>query len=195
MDALNIITGVILLLSLTGNASGSKTGFKSQISEVVERPKTYLQKIPLNASAFAIVLILLGIFQVGTFKYSDNSLLLGLRVFGVILFALFSFLQIKSYKSFGQQYSTEIVLRKNHELKTNGLYKYIRHPQYMSQILSDLGAGLAVLSFLMFPFVILIEIPLYILRAKKEEELLQKHLKEEFQKYKKKSGFMIPFIG
>jgi hypothetical protein len=28
-----------------------------------------------------------------------------------------------------------------------------------------------------------------------EDKLLSKHFKEEFSAYKKKSGFMIPFIG
>jgi protein-S-isoprenylcysteine O-methyltransferase Ste14 len=195
MDALNIITGIILLLSLTGNAGGSKTGFKSKITGVVERPNTYLQKIPPNASALVIVLIVLGVFQIGTLEYFDNGLILAIRIFGIVLFALFSWVQIKSYKSFGNNYSTEIIVQKQQKLKTDGIYKRIRHPQYLSQILSDLGAGLAVLSFLVIPFVLFVELPLYVLRAKKEEELLQKHLKDEYSNYKKQSGFMFPFIG
>ena len=51
------------------------------------------------------------------------------------------------------------------------------------------------MSFIVVPAVILIELPLFIMRAKKEDELLQKHFGDEFTAYKKRSGFFIPFIG
>jgi protein-S-isoprenylcysteine O-methyltransferase Ste14 len=58
----------------------------------------------------------------------------------------------------------------------------------------DLGAGVATLSYIITPLAI-IEIPLLILRALLEEKLLEKNFKSEYTDYKKKSGFMIPFIG
>jgi protein-S-isoprenylcysteine O-methyltransferase Ste14 len=58
----------------------------------------------------------------------------------------------------------------------------------------DLGAGLATFSFLVTPLAI-IEIPILIMRANLEEKLLDKNFKGEFQEYKSKSGFMLPFIG
>jgi len=41
----------------------------------------------------------------------------------------------------------------------------------------------------------LIEIPIYIMRASAEDKLLSKYFAERFSEYKKKSGFMFPFIG
>ncbi|MHB9040989.1 MAG: methyltransferase family protein [Melioribacteraceae bacterium] len=84
---------------------------------------------------------------------------------------------------------------KDHKLITGGIYKFIRHPQYLSQLLSDLGAGLALLSYIVVPVVVLIEIPLFIMRAVLEDKLLQKHFGEEYSAYKKRSGFIIPFVG
>jgi protein-S-isoprenylcysteine O-methyltransferase Ste14 len=50
------------------------------------------------------------------------------------------------------------------------------------------------MSYLLLPIAI-IEIPFLILRALLEEKLLEKNFKERFADYKKKTGFLIPFIG
>ncbi|MFN3694283.1 MAG: hypothetical protein ACK4UV_04680, partial [Ignavibacterium sp.] len=65
---------------------------------------------------------------------------------------------------------------------------------YLSQIFVDLAGALATLSYILLPLA-LIQIPFLILRAKEEEKLFERYLPEEFEAYKKKSGFMIPFIG
>jgi protein-S-isoprenylcysteine O-methyltransferase Ste14 len=95
----------------------------------------------------------------------------------------------------GSSYSQDIIIQKNHKIITAGIYKIIRHPQYLSQILSDLGAAVALMSYIALPFIILLEIPLFIMRAMLEDKLLKKHFGEEYLSYKNKSGFMIPFIG
>jgi protein-S-isoprenylcysteine O-methyltransferase Ste14 len=64
----------------------------------------------------------------------------------------------------------------------------------MCQILLDLGAAAATLGYVVC-LLALIEIPIYIMRASVEDKLLAKHFAERFSEYKKKSGFMFPFIG
>ena len=86
------------------------------------------------------------------------------------------------------------MIKKNHELITKGPFKIIRHPQYVCQILLDFGATAATFSYIV-GFLALIEIPIYIMRASLEDKLLAKYFSEKFSDYKKKSGFMIPFIG
>ena len=55
--------------------------------------------------------------------------------------------------------------------------------------------GFALLGYLIIPLVIFIELPLFILRAKKEDEMMNEYFGSKFEEYKKKSGFIIPFIG
>ena len=86
------------------------------------------------------------------------------------------------------------MIKKNHELIMKGPFNVVRHPQYMCQILLDVGAAAATLSYVV-GFLALIEIPIYIMRASTEDKLLNKYFAEKFSEYKKKSGFMIPFIG
>jgi protein-S-isoprenylcysteine O-methyltransferase Ste14 len=58
----------------------------------------------------------------------------------------------------------------------------------------DIGGGLALMSYILLPLAI-VEIPFLIMRAILEEKLLEKNFKEQFSAYKKKTGFIIPFIG
>lgn len=195
MDVINLLVGINLFVSITANASGAKKGLKSSVSEVIERPKTYLQKWPLNVAAVVLILQILGVFKIGTLEITDNDPLYIYRLIGLVVFFIFSWMQVWAYKTMGKNYSQEVVISKKQELVQEGPYKFVRHPQYISQLLSDIGAGLALASFIVIPVVILIQIPLFILRANLEEKLLQKKFSEDYKEYKKKTGFIIPFIG
>jgi protein-S-isoprenylcysteine O-methyltransferase Ste14 len=107
---------------------------------------------------------------------------------------IFSWVQIWAFKSLGENYSQDILVKKNHQLVTKGPFRIIRHPQYISQILVDLGGAAATLSYIVSPIAV-IQIPFILLRASVEDDLMAKHFGIEFSSYKKKSGFVLPFIG
>lgn len=191
MDPINIFAGFNLIATFGANLTGAKKSFKSTVGASKEKPKTYLQKFPLLLATLTLISFILGIFQVGTLDYTNNNMTF--RLIGLIIYLIFSWIQIWSYRTLGESYSQEIVVLKNHKLVTSGPFRLIRHPQYLSQILMDLGAGVATLSYIIIPLAI-IQIPFVIMRANLEEKLLSKHIKE-FAEYKSKSSFMIPFIG
>ena len=103
-------------------------------------------------------------------------------------------MQIWATKVLGDNYSQDIAIKKNHQLVTNGPFKVVRHPQYLSQFLMDIGGTAATLSFIVAPLA-LIQIPFLFMRASLEDKLLEKHFGENFKIYKKKSGMIFPFIG
>ena len=195
MDPINLLTAINLFVTMSANLSGAKKGFKTSISKVAERPKTYLQKLPPNLAALILILIILGVFKVGTLTGHYEIQFNTFRIIGLVIFVVFSWIQIWSYKLLGSSYSQDIIIQKNHKIITVGIYKIIRHPQYLSQILSDFGAAIALMSYIALPLVLFLEIPLFIMRAMLEDKLLKKHFGEEYLSYKNKSGFMIPFIG
>jgi len=194
-NAINILVAINLLVSMSANLSGAKRGFKTSITKVVERPSSFLQKYPPNIAALVLILTILSVFKVGSLTGHYESEFFYVRIFGLILFIVFSWIQVLAYKTLGDSYSQDVVVTKGHKLKREGIYKHLRHPQYIAQMLSDLGAGLALLSYTVLPVVILIEVPLFIMRALMEEKLLLKHFGDEYKAYKKRSGFIFPFIG
>lgn len=192
MDPVNIIIALNIIATFGANMSGAKKGLRSKVGVAKEKPKTYLQRVPILLSTLTLITLIVSVFQIGTLEYSGkyNSI----RYIGLIVYLIFSWLQIWAFKSLGENYSQDILIKKDHQLVTSGPFKIIRHPQYISQILLDLGAAAATLSFLVAPLAI-IQIPFIILRASAEEKLLAKHFGDEFKLYKKKSGFVLPFIG
>jgi len=192
MDPVNIIILLNVIGTFGANVTGAKRGLKSQVSELREKPKTFLQKFPPIVSAISLIALVFAVFQIGTLNYTEdfNSI----RYIGLIVYLMFSWIQVWSFKTLGDNYSQDIMIKKNHELIMKGPFSVVRHPQYMCQILLDLGAAVATLSYVV-GFLALIEIPIYIMRASTEDKLLNKYFAEKFSDYKKKSGFMIPFIG
>ncbi len=192
MDPINIIIGINILATFGANISGAKQGFKSSITQVKERPKTYLQRLPTTLATISLILLIISLFRVGTLPYDETNFTL--RLTALVFYLIFSWVQIWSFKLLGTNYSQDIVLLQKHQLVTKGIYSVVRHPHYLAQIIIEISAAAATLSYLVAPLALL-QIPFLFLRAKREEELLQKHFKEDFDAYKKKSGFFIPFLG
>jgi len=192
MDPVNIIILLNVIATFGANVAGAKRGLKSTLSEVKEKPNTFLQKFPPVLSMLSLVALIIAVFQIGTLEYLEEYNTI--RYIGLAVYLVFSWIQVWAFKTLGDNYSQEIMIKKKHELVTKGPFKMIRHPQYLCQILLDIGATAATLSYIVGGFALL-EIPIYIMRASMEDKLLAKHFAEQFSEYKKKSGFMIPFIG
>jgi protein-S-isoprenylcysteine O-methyltransferase Ste14 len=192
MDPINIIVGLNIIATFGANVSGAKKGFRDKIGNAKEKPNTYLQKLPVILSTITLIGLIFGVFQLGTLEYITeyNSI----RYIGLAVYLIFSWVQIWAFKTLGENYSQDILIKKNHQLVTTGPFKIIRHPQYMSQILLDLGGAAAVLSYIVAPIAV-IQILFILLRASVEDKLMAKHFGDEFSSYKKKSGFVLPFIG
>ncbi|WP_304132021.1 isoprenylcysteine carboxylmethyltransferase family protein [Ignavibacterium album] len=192
MDPINILIAINIVATFAANIGAAKKGVKDKLAVFRDKPKTYLQTLPLVISTVNLLILILAVFQIGTLDYEQKFF--SLRIISLIVYLIFSWIQIWSFKTLGEYYSQEIAVRKEHKIISAGPYKIIRHPQYLSQIFVDLAGAVATLSFVLFPLA-LIQIPFLILRAKEEEKLFKKYLSEEFESYKKQSGFMIPFIG
>lgn len=192
MDPINIIIGLNIIATFGANIGAAKKGFKDKIGVFKDKPKTYLQTLPPVLSTITLVVLIISLFQIGTLEYKAENQTL--RIIGLVFYLVFSWVQIWATNVLGENYSQDIAIKKNHQLVTNGPFKVVRHPQYLSQFLMDLGGAAATLSFIVAPLA-LIQIPFLFIRASLEDKLLEKHFGENFRIYKKKSGMIFPFIG
>ncbi len=191
MDPINIIIGLNIIATFSANIGAAKQGVKEKIGVFKDKPKTYLQTLPLLLSTITLVILIISLFQVGTLEYKQENQII--RISGLIFYLFFSWVQIWSVKTLGENYSQDIAIKKNHKLITNGPFKIVRHPQYLSQFLMDIGAAVATLSFILAP-IALIQIPFLFKRAALEDKLLEKHFGDNFKDFKKKKGQIFPFI-
>lgn len=90
-------------------------------------------------------------------------------------------------------HATEYQIKKNHDLVTDGVYAYIRHPIYVSLMLVYIGFEFILHSYLFILLGLIMFISAYI-QGRKEEKLLQSHFGNKYMSYMKKSKMLIPFI-
>lgn len=192
MDPINIIIGLNLIATFGANIGEAKKGVKDKIGVFKDKPKTYLQTLPLLLSTITLVVLIVSLFQIGTLDYKIENQTI--RLVGLLFYLIFSWVQIWATKVLGDNFSQDIAIKKEHQLIITGPFKFVRHPQYLSQFFMDLGGAAATLSFVLAPLA-LIQIPFLFFRASLEDKLLEKHFGENFRNYKKKSGMFFPFIG
>ncbi len=64
MDPINIIAGLNLIATFGANVSGAKKGLRSVVGAAKDKPKTYLQNLPLVLATLTLIGLVLGIFQI-----------------------------------------------------------------------------------------------------------------------------------
>ena len=83
-------------------------------------------------------------------------------------------------------------LKKSHQLRTNGIYQFIRHPMYTSVLLLCLALMLSNVHYISQVVMLTLLIDL-ILKSSFEEKLLIKRF-ENYLEYQQKTGRFIPFL-
>jgi len=84
-------------------------------------------------------------------------------------------------------------IKKNHQLVTGGIYKYIRHPIYTGIIFTGTGAELVASSNLFLP-AFLLTLGWSYLQARKEEKLLTSFFKNKYTQYMSKTKRFISYL-
>ncbi|MBE7172902.1 MAG: isoprenylcysteine carboxylmethyltransferase family protein [Williamsia sp.] len=103
----------------------------------------------------------------------------------VRLFAVFSL---------GRFFTVDVTIRKDHRIKRDGLYKYLRHPSYAASLFSFIGMGLTFNNWLSLLLVTIPVLIVFIHRIKIEESMLIRHFGTEYIEYKKATKRLVPFI-
>src|SRR4030095_3506317 len=114
------------------------------------------------------------------------------KITGLILvIAGLSFI-ILAVMSFNQLMTPNPVAPENYKLKTNGFYKYVRHPVYTFALIAMIGVPVYYRSALGFLF-LLVLIIFFIIKINFEERQLQLKF-PEYTDYSRKTKKLIPFI-
>jgi len=116
-----------------------------------------------------------------------------IRCIGIVL-AFFGFILMNwSIIILGKQFSVDVTIQDNHKLVTKGPYKYVRHPRYTGIILFF---GSIPFIFLAWGTILLVLALIIVLlwRIKDEEKLMHQEFNEEWEKYKKRTFSLLPFV-
>ncbi len=113
---------------------------------------------------------------------------------GIFFLFFGAFIRWKSIIQLSKEFTVDVAIGKDHKLKTDGLYKKIRHPSYLGLYLICVGLSIGMNSFIS---VLVISIPLLLAllyRIKVEENVLTNEFSQLYLNYKKVTKKFIPGI-
>lgn len=96
--------------------------------------------------------------------------------------------------SLGPAFTVQIAILQQHTLKTDGVYKYIRHPSYTGLLLYYLGLGLAMQNWLCLFLLVAGPLAAVLYRIRQEEAVLAAYFGETYKDYASRTRKIIPFI-
>jgi protein-S-isoprenylcysteine O-methyltransferase Ste14 len=91
----------------------------------------------------------------------------------------------------GRYWSDKVVLQENHKLIRSGPYAYVRHPIYSGVLLGVFGTSV-VLGEVRGTIAFLLLLTNYIIKARREDDLLSQQFPTEFSVHQKHAGFLLP---
>ncbi len=188
----NLVIVLNIVLTLSANVKSASIGFKFKFGSFKEKPKIWLQFWPKLISTLIFLFVLAGLFGIGKLKIISEDFGFA-RIIAVFIYVISSWLQIWSYRECRDLNTPDIIIFKNHRVIDSGIYKVVRHPIYLTQILQDLMVGIALMNWLVLSFTIVLEFPMLILRANYEEKLLLKHFPDDYLYYQKRVYKWFPF--
>jgi protein-S-isoprenylcysteine O-methyltransferase Ste14 len=96
-------------------------------------------------------------------------------------------------RSYGVSSSLGAQLYADHELRTSGPYRYTRNPMYVGGQLAEVGALLLYRTWT--TALIVLNAPLLVLRARREEEALRREFGAAYEEYARRVPFWLPRVG
>jgi protein-S-isoprenylcysteine O-methyltransferase Ste14 len=124
-------------------------------------------------------------------EWSSVPLPTSVRWVGVGLGVLAGLLLVWTFRNLGKNITDTVVTRKEHSLVTNGPYRWVRHPFYVSFALAMLANSLVTANWFIF-LMGTVAFLLLVVRTKKEEEKLIERFGDDYRRYMETTGRFWP---
>ena len=142
--------------------------------------------------ALTFVYILIIAFTLIEFLLVRRTSNYAFNLIGFLLFWVALFGRNYSIRTLGKYHSINIEIKQDHEIIRSGLYKYLRHPYYLSIIFEVAAIPLIFNCYYTFCFALLTYVPLVFVRAYLEESAMIEKIGEAFIEYKSEVNAFIP---
>ena len=113
---------------------------------------------------------------------------------GVALVVIGFVIRIHSMLTLKQYFTYSVAKVEGHRIVETGLYKFIRHPGYLGQLIIFIGISISISNWLSI-LVMMIPVTLgYLYRINVEERFMREQLGEDYLNYQERTKRIIPMI-
>lgn len=137
--------------------------------------------------------IFFGVFisRATQFPFYNNQ---KIQIIGLLILLLSVIFRLIVVYNLGKYFTVDVTIVKDHQLITDGFYKYVRHPSYAFSLLTFVGLAIVLNNYIS---VIILIIPVFLMffyRMNIEEKVLIEQFGKEYEEYMKHTKRLIPFI-
>jgi protein-S-isoprenylcysteine O-methyltransferase Ste14 len=186
------IVYIIELVLITAVRSAGTTKFRRL--ETKEDRSSTLDTLLLALNGVGMLIPILYVFS-SWFDFADFPLPGWVRWIGAVLFLGAALLLWKTHQDMGRSWTPTLGLRDNHQLITDGIFKYIRHPMYAAHLLWAVAQPLILANWIAGFSFLLPQLAQYALRVGQEEQMMIDHFGNAYQDYIKSTGRLLPRLG
>ena len=163
----------------------------SRGEKAIKRYKSILDIVLISAAGAGLAVPMLYLFS-PWLDFANCDMPAWTGWVGTIAFAAAILLLWRSHADLGRNWSATLKIRSEHTLVTNGVYRHIRHPMYAAHLLWAIAQGLLLSNWLAGWVLLVTFVPLYLVRAPKEEQMMLEHFGEEYREYMSRTGRLVP---
>jgi len=117
-----------------------------------------------------------------------------IRYLGLALIVIGQVLRFTIVFSLGKFFTVNVAIAQDHKLKTDGFYRFIRHPSYSASLLSFAGYGITLNNWISLILVVSSVATAFLIRIRIEEKTLIDHFGGEYMEYIKRTKKLVPFV-
>lgn len=182
-----LISSVIRMIYGRRYRANLPPGHKPDVIAGTPRPELAMMLLWGVAQLVAIVYVF-----TPWLSFADYLLPQWLGWLGAVVFALSVWLLWRSHADLGDAWSPEIEVQREQQLVTTGVFSRIRHPMYAAHLLWSVAQPLLLWNWIAGWLALLAFLPVYLLRAPREEQMMLAEFGEEYRAYAARTGSIIP---
>lgn len=116
------------------------------------------------------------------------------QLVGFVVMATGIIVRTTAIAQLGRFHTPNVAVRTDHQLRTTGLYRLVRHPSYLGALVAYLGFSLALGNWLSVAVIMGITTPLYLYRIHEEDAALLAAFGEPYRAYCTRTKRLIPWV-
>ena len=113
---------------------------------------------------------------------------------GVVFVATGVALRMVAMRTLGRFFTRTLQMREEHHVVSDGIYRHIRHPGYLGDIILFVGSGIVTSNGITTVVILCVILSAFVRRITIEERMLTDLLGREYSEHKTRTWKLIPFV-